>query len=119
MIALPLEKLIVTAAAFFRICPANGGTVFINRAASFSRMKKLASRLENVVFAMPQDSAITFDLLGKFLFGLFPTQSKPFRQSLDIALGHDNPIVGAAITRAFCAIVKDRQGSFYFRRFSG
>jgi hypothetical protein len=68
---------------------------------------------------MPQDSAIAFDRLGEFLFGFFPTQSKPFRQSLDIALSHDNPIVGAAITRAFCAIVEHRQRPFYFRLFIG
>jgi len=81
----------------------------IDSAAPFDRIEELAGAFKDVILAMAQDAAIFFDQLGKFPLRRFVTQSEAFRQSLDIAFRHHNPVIRTAICRAFGAVVENWQ----------
>ncbi len=109
MIALPFQKIVIAAAARIGILAAHRRAMFIDCASALSRMKKLASAFEDIVFAMAHHAAIFLDELGVFALRLAKAEAEAFSQPSHIALCHYDPIIGTTITRALGAIVKHGQ----------
>lgn len=120
--ALVFEKVVVAAVILLGVVAAGRRAVLIGRAAAFHRIEELAGALVDRVLAVAQHAmAVALDVLGEFLFGLLVGQAEAAGQALDVALGHQNPIVGATIGRAFRAVVarlrflRGENGQFFFR----
>ena len=109
MIAFPFQPLVVAAAARIWILTADGWAMMIDRAAPFDRIEELAGAFKDVIPAMAEDSSVFFDELGKFALSRFVTQTEAFCQPLDIAFRHDDPVIRAAISRTFGAVVENWQ----------
>ena len=114
MFALELDEAVIAAFFAVREFAANRRASFIDRAATQLGIQELAGGFINVVGAMPQNAlfnVIVRVAFGKFIgtrkgdFGALMAETKMFGQSVDIALGHDDSRVAAAIAGALAAIV--------------
>jgi len=107
MRALPLQKFEVAAPARIGIETANPRTMLIDGAATLGRMEELAGAFEDRIFAMAQHAPVAFDHLGEALLGGVILEVEALRETRDIAFRDDDVIVGAAITGALRAVIKD------------
>lgn len=110
----PFQKIIVSAMPLIRVFTANIGAMFVDCAKSLGRMKEAAGTLIDVVFAMPEHTAIPFDCFRELGFGFFSGEAKSFSQPLHIPLRHDDVIVRATIAGAFRAIIERFQDGQFF-----
>ena len=110
LVAFPFQEFEIAAAPCRGVFPADTGAVLIDGASSLNRIEKLAGTLENVILAMAKDIfTVCLDVFRVLLFSRFVTQTESFGKTLDIASGHQNPVISTTIGRAFRTIVKHRQ----------
>jgi hypothetical protein len=106
VLAFPHQKSIVAAAIFFRILPADGRAMFIDRATAFRFVEELAGGFKDVVFSMTQDvAAIARDVFRKFLFRLLEIEAEPFPQPDNVGFRHGNPVIVATIGRTLRTVI--------------
>ena len=70
-IALLHEEIVVVTPARFRESPASRRAIFVDRAPSLRRVKKLTRALEDMVLSMTKHTAVAFFHLCESLFGAF------------------------------------------------
>ncbi len=78
----------------------------INRAAAFLGVEELADLAVNLVLLAAHDALVAVGLLEIFLLGLGERHVKMPGDAFGVAILHLNDGVGAAVARAFHAIVK-------------
>src|SRR5262245_37273717 len=105
MLALPTQELIIPAAVLLRVLAADRRAVFIDGAAPLVLVQHLAGAFEDMILAVAQDVAVAFDMFREFLLGLLIIEVEAFPQPLDVAPGHRDPIIAAAISRTFRTVV--------------
>ena len=107
MVALPAEEIEITASARVRVLPADSGSMFVDSATAFGRMKELAGALEYCVLAMAKNAAIILDHFGKAFFGLFVGYREARGETFDVAPGNQDVVVRAAIPRTLGTVIED------------
>src|SRR5262245_6840671 len=103
---LPRQEIVIPAAPAFGKLPANRGPCVIYRAAAAVLVKKLANGVENVVLLVPED-ALAIGNFGIPSFGFLNTQTEVPGEAFDISLCDIDPVVAAAVGRAFLAVIQD------------
>ncbi len=94
MLALPGQKVVVTARGFFWKIATSRWAMFVNAAVAFFLIEKHAGAFVNTVFSMSQHASLVFFfVLGEFLFGLLIRQAEAFGQSLYVAFVDSDPVV--------------------------
>jgi hypothetical protein len=93
MSALPDEEIVIAATRCLRVMATDFRTIFVDGAATFSGVQKLANAFVDSVLAVAQNAAITFDHLGEALLGLLEAEGKAFGQALDVAASDDDVFV--------------------------
>jgi hypothetical protein len=108
VLALPLpgQKVIISAPAAVWKLAADGGPGVVYRAAPGVFVEKLADAVKHIVLLMAQDALAISDL-GVSSFSLFNGQPEVPCQTFNVGPGDIDPIVAAAISRAFIAIIQD------------
>ena len=114
MFALELDEAVVATLLAIGEFAANSRAGFVDRTATQVRIQELTGGFINVVGAMSQNALFNVIVrvpFGKFIgtrkgdFGALIAETKMLGQSVDIAFGHDDARVAAAIAWALAAIV--------------
>jgi len=98
------KKVVISAFLCIRILAANGRPGLINRALALLLIKKLADLIEDMVLLVPQDESIR-RCLGVSALCLLVRNTEVLRYAQEIALGHLDSIVTAAIRRTLRTVV--------------
>ena len=102
VLALPRQKVVITASLFFREGAAGFGTMLVNCAVPLGRVEKPASALKDVIFMVSQNAmAVFLDESGEFALGLFVTDLETLRQSGYVSFRDLYPVIGATVSWTF------------------
>jgi hypothetical protein len=105
-LSLPGQEVIISAAASVGKLAADCGPGVVYGAAPCIFVEELTDAVKHIVLLMAQD-ALAIGYLGVSSFGLFYGQPEVPGQAFNVGPGDIDPIVAAAIGRAFIAIIQD------------
>ena len=100
------EELVIAAALAVREIPANFRAGLIDGAAAGLGVDEPADGAEMLVSLMAEDARVLIvTFFGEFLPRFIAVHIEMLAEAFDVAIGHRNMLIGAAIGRAFQAIV--------------
>lgn len=105
---LPLEEIVVAAAFELGVFVTDGRPGVVDRAAAGLGIEEHADAAVDLVFLMPEN-LFAFRGFREALAGHFDVDVEMLRQAIEIALVDDDPVVAAAIRRAFRTVVRSHQ----------
>lgn len=107
MLTLKLDEVVVTTAIAIGVVAADCRTRLINRAASLVCVKESTDAPVYLVLLMTKNALLFGVPAKKLLFGSIETHIKVLRESFDVAVLRLNSVIGAAVARAFAAVIFD------------
>ncbi len=84
-ITLAFEEVVVVTAGRLRKLATDSWAMFVDSAATLSRVQELAGTLEDRILAVAQHATISLDHFGETLLGTIVAEREAFREPLNVA----------------------------------